>query len=1085
MIISERFVKVPYQEYKVTLQHAAIRKLTVIEWSLLRIVSQFGGQNSYKDYSLNRFYEEILGMDNCEMLLKPCVNELLSLEMITIEGYSDTTIVARIKLGKIVITERGTQSLKDGYLLGIVQEADETAYLEEVTDKIIDSIQDYSDQDINHTAKAIGKKKKRVTPFPADRFVHEINSGNLFKEKYYDGRRWVQSAICAEEKEKDLTTLLLLEQTRDNRLKCNFPLDDDVFELVKKIVASPFTLTTPVDEWNPQEPLPNSASFGAKILRPILSSLEYCEHVFISRGLYDLILEENKRAFDGKTVFIIGSDEFSIDEFQGVISLPSLLEAENICYLDDKKDSYSLFVKRAELDGRQLDIYFTERMDMPNNATQLLFTSTAVLAQKYPEVIAVFSLPVFNIRQEKIDELYMECLSRCCSFMDAVQYAARVSSVSKRLRSVERKPDIAEKYFQKHMLYADSEALLADLQYAYQYYYNMFDSKYFLNLLLNAALHYSGENRIEAIEAIFNLAEKFCSNKYDKKSYCSLISKYIEPTITSRDYDALYVKVSNPVDLPKTSLFASYADFLKFSEAYSGVSSMLMGFEWKKSYSNDELLLILIECSNIIQVCEYVDYMLELSSRQSFRDCAFFQNNQMWENAQNLREILSQFILPEGIPAPIYIIDTCAFLHTPYILDYFREDEIIRVPQMVLQELDKHKDNWKNPDLHFAAVKACKSIEEHNTKAKLGGMLTFDLESRDYPELLPVGITYANNDRLSPDNLILSCAFRYKAFRPTILTDDTNFRNVSRSQGVEVKAWKEFIEERGGKAERDSQSIKKKADTLPIQHTNQVEKKPLVKSSAQAPDTGNKQSTSPNKQLREEWLKRPVEDLTIDDIGVSPKVVKGLSAIGITTIKKLVETTDATIRQKIKALSIRTGAIEAKKKFEKYIENIQLVETTIDSKEDQSSSSVTEMTKDVPESPISYTAVVSVSAVTEAVSEIETPEASEKKSEDKSLGSDIIEPHVQAVPENIPLTQMGLSIRSFNSLYRAGYKVSGDIIHLSDDQLLKVTNLNMKGVAEIRNWIKSNMKSDQNDLTKPSGGEAHKNPSDNQGEINE
>ena len=140
MFINERFIKVPYQEYKVSLKYAAIRKLTVIEWSLLRIVSQFGVQPKYKDFTLDRFYEEILGMDNCEMLLKPCVRQLIDLEIIEIEDFTDTSMVVRIKLGDIEITEKGSKALSDGYLLGPLQDAEETAYMESVSNVMLSSI---------------------------------------------------------------------------------------------------------------------------------------------------------------------------------------------------------------------------------------------------------------------------------------------------------------------------------------------------------------------------------------------------------------------------------------------------------------------------------------------------------------------------------------------------------------------------------------------------------------------------------------------------------------------------------------------------------------------------------------------------------------------------------------------------------------------------------------------------------------------------------------------------------------------------------------------------------------------------------
>jgi len=60
MYLGECFVKIPYYEYTLALRHASIRKLTVMEWSLLRIVDDYSARKDYKEYTLAHFYEEIL-----------------------------------------------------------------------------------------------------------------------------------------------------------------------------------------------------------------------------------------------------------------------------------------------------------------------------------------------------------------------------------------------------------------------------------------------------------------------------------------------------------------------------------------------------------------------------------------------------------------------------------------------------------------------------------------------------------------------------------------------------------------------------------------------------------------------------------------------------------------------------------------------------------------------------------------------------------------------------------------------------------------------------------------------------------------
>lgn len=56
--------------------------------------------------------------------------------------------------------------------------------------------------------------------------------------------------------------------------------------------------------------------------------------------------------------------------------------------------------------------------------------------------------------------------------------------------------------------------------------------------------------------------------------------------------------------------------------------------------------------------------------------------------------------------------------------------------------------------------------------------------------------------------------------------------------------------------------------------------------------------------------------------------------------------------------------------------------------------------------------------------------------------------------DDVCIEDMKLSVRSTNSLRRAGYFKSGEFIHLPDQELLKTRNLGQKGVDEIRNWVK-------------------------------
>lgn len=810
MYIGERFIKIPYQEYALSLQHASIRKLTIMEWSLLRIIKDYSTQPDLNNNTLAHFYEKILGMDNCEMLLKPCIHGLVNLSMVQIEDFTDNTVVTKIRLNEVKITEKGLEALQQGHLLGQSHETDEIAYWDIISNSFMDAVDDYSDHDKAHSAKALAKNQAGKVSFMPENFLHAVNTGEIFKNTYYSRGQWVETVICAEEKEQWRTALLILEQTKDKVLKANFPVNDEVYELLIKMADCPFVGADNAANWDADNvrALPDNGLFGVKLTHTLLSSINYCDVVITTEPVYTALHSEDRKKFNGKQVIILGALDFQIDDFNGILYLPFKLPVHNLVCFTDKKDAFGLYVKHTTIEDKPLDVFFIQPMSMPNNALSAILNENTISFSTAPALLAVFRMPIFNIPQSKLESIYLKEISQYSDLKSIVQYAANISSTAKRIHVEPFSPELFLSQAKKLLCYTNVDELVANLKYIYHYYLNQFPREHFLKLLIDVSLAYSGTNRIQSIETILSTATALLPH-FDIASFRAEASKHLTRTLQVADYDELY---SGPHDLDyEKPIFNAFAEYSNFFAAIKSVESLIPDFVFYTKIDRDSLLTKMLECPNLVQVKQDVELMIATAVTHS--DCAYFNSGTLWDNAKLIKDILDLFILPDGKPASIYIIDTCAFLNTPDILDYFRDNEIVRVPHTVLLELDRHKDN-KGSSISAEAAAACRSIEAHTTQAKLGNLLTFEMEPRDYPELLPSGFAYGNKGRLSPDNLILSTAFRYKAFKPTIVTDDTNFRNISRSQGVVAIAWNVFIERRGGEAVRSSKR-KKQATTLP------------------------------------------------------------------------------------------------------------------------------------------------------------------------------------------------------------------------------------------------------------------------------
>ncbi|MDY6916778.1 MAG: DNA-directed RNA polymerase subunit alpha [Chloroflexota bacterium] len=61
---------------------------------------------------------------------------------------------------------------------------------------------------------------------------------------------------------------------------------------------------------------------------------------------------------------------------------------------------------------------------------------------------------------------------------------------------------------------------------------------------------------------------------------------------------------------------------------------------------------------------------------------------------------------------------------------------------------------------------------------------------------------------------------------------------------------------------------------------------------------------------------------------------------------------------------------------------------------------------------------------------------------------------LQAEQYNVPIEQLGLSVRTFNCLKRAGITKVGELLERSDEDLLKIKNLGQKALEEVRTQLR-------------------------------
>ncbi len=136
----------------------------------------------------------------------------------------------------------------------------------------------------------------------------------------------------------------------------------------------------------------------------------------------------------------------------------------------------------------------------------------------------------------------------------------------------------------------------------------------------------------------------------------------------------------------------------------------------------------------------------------------------------------------------IYVVDTCAIMENPELLDTFKTNkDALVIPKKVLDELDKNK---LKTDSNAAqkAQEAAKKIAEFQNFRRKGQKCVF-IEDGDV-NLLPQEY---REGRISGDDIILSVALKFKVREPVVLTNDINFGNKVYGEAIRQMSSKDFM----------------------------------------------------------------------------------------------------------------------------------------------------------------------------------------------------------------------------------------------------------------------------------------------------
>ena len=800
MIIAKQFIQTPYIKYSMRVTSVAVRKLTIMEWTILKIANDYSTNPKYKSYKLFQFFEDILGMDRSELLIRPCINSLLRMKLIEIAGYTSTALASDTVVSKIHLTKAGLDALRHNYIPGESKETEESIYYDLVSGTPKEHLPDRSLYDSDRTAAKITTKTSFNVQFPVDEIIAGINVGTLYFSKYKNSNSIAQDAVSTSEEVVWSTDLLTLDLDDDGQYTCNYPLTSEIYAQLAKMTAAPFKNASGWAIWNEQDGLPEDVRNAKASIDDMKHLIDSNNYIFVSSGIWDEVNKKFKRPLKGTTCIVFGADRFEIlPGDTTVVYTPFHPEHKNTVLMTPGKVAICAAQKRCRIDNRKLDVWFSYGLSLGDSVQDWFAKEIAKTSVATPEQIALLFLPVIDLSDRMKMELVERALKTQKTFAEKVTFLKRMDAACSNLRITP--PDYGHVVddLTEAVDYLSADTVVDDLMAAYTEVLSNHNKQIYAELVVRTAATYGFRTGIKDLHVILACILHCVDVNMD--DFMQLVDTKVFPDIPSTELDNLFGDFADviPEQIPVISgVSKDYNDLVKNLKLISG---LLHGIAWHGKVDNDSMLNGIINCSVLPKVQQTVAAVKETILGLQKRGCRVFTEGgdcyDISERLDLLEQKLSCFVYPNGEVTAVYLIDTCVFLHSPDILTYFKDDEMVRIPFMVLRELDHHKDN--NPDLTLkkSAAFACKQIEARILAAARIKDDHFAVESRDYPELLPEGFSTHKHD-----DLILSAALRYKLLNPRILTDDTNFRNIARTQGIEPIAWNRFVTERGGSAVR-------------------------------------------------------------------------------------------------------------------------------------------------------------------------------------------------------------------------------------------------------------------------------------------
>ncbi len=817
MILSEEYLMIPGKKYAVEVQCATTRRLTAMEWLVVNCTLKFRNSSKPKIWGVRTVFENVFQLTNSEILVKPCITSLLNEKAITLDvpinyNYSQLTF------SQIKLTDKGLRMAKDGLFPGEIKTLSLDIYFNPMTGKMNQFI---SGKEKVSNLVEFGTQSDYSYEFPEKKVVDALQKGLVGNRKFIASEQRIESINCVSSVDwNDVIKMEISVDGEGNVTTNPVVQEENVKPLIKNLFLSKEIGTDQLDDllWLEEEKPEKIYGSGKSLIRELGNVCKNGIYIGINNWMYSAY-SYYKSFFEERTLFVWNSKEFSIncDRNSFVVMIPNTFPIGGCEAINEKNQSVSFAKNTYNYDGYDLTVpvaFVDERIRLGEKTLSDWLEKTIFdNVSQDVRFLSLLSLPIFDLDKDVLKDACAEiwenasvdkiisdikCLKELCDKMgtDMIPLEGYIFELWNKIKDLTK-----------------TDALEA------------------ISVIINSGCVASGSGSHKFL--IKNVLDEFGS----PKSYKELVGLLDAIGINDHD-DAL----SNDEFVSSLYSYELIVDFLKsileksfspinelfeldalFNSYYHSINQLellISGFSAFEEMNSKSIIDSLEKCPDIALAQSYVagiesknaellkwqvnvfNVMKTLNEKKAI---AFFDNiscikksvDRMTgteEQVCDTEDEEKNITVPKKIMKKMYILDTCALINNPDILLMFDEEDYVRIPATVVDELGQIKDRRNrrfgdDPYVPQIARRLAKDIYYKYLKLfNFSNRLRLVIENPD-PDILPIGL-----DKGVHDNLILSVALKYSNWDTYIISDDVQFRLMSNSQRIAALTGQEFIE---------------------------------------------------------------------------------------------------------------------------------------------------------------------------------------------------------------------------------------------------------------------------------------------------